>query len=191
MAEAGLPPAKIPRARRRRDDGNARWSCNVLCGIASVRRHASRSARCVPYSWPLVWRCFSQWAHSVAFLIEMLLAGRGLREQANYANEVGEMHELAAEGVGEPTRGKSSRRIDIRRVAVVISSPRRTLRARPRQSNAATRLHTGSRTQVVALRASSQGQMGVDPFSRRPKGQRTRFDGPLGGSSDPRFSALG
>jgi hypothetical protein len=127
----------------------------------------------------------------VAFLIEMLLASRGLRDQANYANEVGEMHELAAEGVGEPTRGKSSRRIDIRRVAVVISSPRRTLRARPRQSNAATRLHTGSRTQVVALRASSQGQMGVDPFSRRPKGQRTRFDGPLGGSSDPRFSALG
>jgi hypothetical protein len=34
----------------------------------------------------------------VAFLIEMLLASRGLRDQANYANEVGEMHELAAEG---------------------------------------------------------------------------------------------
>ena len=38
----------------------------------------------------------------VAFLIEMLLASRGLRDQANYANEVGEMHELAAEEVGEP-----------------------------------------------------------------------------------------
>ena len=38
----------------------------------------------------------------VAFLIEMLLASRGLRDQANYANEVGEIHELAAEGVGEP-----------------------------------------------------------------------------------------
>ena len=38
----------------------------------------------------------------VAFLIEMLLASRGLRDQANCANEVGEMHELAAEGVGEP-----------------------------------------------------------------------------------------
>ena len=43
----------------------------------------------------------------VAFLIEMLLASRGLRDQANYANEVGEMHELAAEGVSEPTRGES------------------------------------------------------------------------------------
>jgi cytochrome c biogenesis protein CcdA len=43
----------------------------------------------------------------VAFLIEMLLASRGLRDQANYATEVGEMHELAAEGVGEPTRGGS------------------------------------------------------------------------------------
>jgi hypothetical protein len=42
----------------------------------------------------------------VAFLIEMLLASRGLRDQANYANEVGEMHELAAEGVGEPTHGE-------------------------------------------------------------------------------------
>jgi cytochrome c biogenesis protein CcdA len=44
----------------------------------------------------------------LAFLIEMLLASRGLRDQANYANEVGEMHELAAEGVGEPTHGESS-----------------------------------------------------------------------------------
>ena len=43
----------------------------------------------------------------VAFLIEMLLASRGLRDQANYATEVGEMHELAAEGVDEPTRGES------------------------------------------------------------------------------------
>src|SRR5271170_2584474 len=33
--------------RRRRDDGNARWSRNVLCRVASVRRYASRSARCV------------------------------------------------------------------------------------------------------------------------------------------------
>ena len=41
-----------------------------------------------------------------AFLIEMLLASRGLRDQANCANEVGEMHELAEEGVGEPTRGE-------------------------------------------------------------------------------------
>jgi cytochrome c biogenesis protein CcdA len=40
----------------------------------------------------------------VAFLIEMLLASRGLRDQANYATEVGEMHELAAEGVDGPTR---------------------------------------------------------------------------------------
>ena len=43
----------------------------------------------------------------VAFLIEMLLASCGLRDQANCANEVGEMHELAAEGVGEPTHGES------------------------------------------------------------------------------------
>jgi hypothetical protein len=46
-AEAGLPPTTVPRARRRRDDGNAGWSRNVLCGVASVRRYASRSARCV------------------------------------------------------------------------------------------------------------------------------------------------
>ena len=44
----------------------------------------------------------------VAFLIEMLLASRGLRDQADYANKVGAMHELAAEGVGEPElRGES------------------------------------------------------------------------------------
>ena len=43
----------------------------------------------------------------IAFLIEMLLASRGLRDQANDANEVGEMHELAAEDVDEPTRGES------------------------------------------------------------------------------------
>jgi hypothetical protein len=36
-------------------------------------------------------------------LIEMLLASRGLRDQADYANKVGEMHELAAEGVDEST----------------------------------------------------------------------------------------
>jgi hypothetical protein len=46
----------------------------------------------------------------VAFLIEMLLSGRGLREQANYANEVGEMHELAAEVVGESLGGSSDPR---------------------------------------------------------------------------------
>lgn len=39
----------------------------------------------------------------IAFLIEMLLASRGLRDQADYANKVGEMHELTAEEVGEPT----------------------------------------------------------------------------------------
>ena len=43
----------------------------------------------------------------VAFLIEMLLASRGLRDQANYANEVGEMHELAGEEVGKPRHGES------------------------------------------------------------------------------------
>jgi hypothetical protein len=43
-----------------------------------------------------------------AFLIEMLLASRGLRDQANCANAVGEAHEHAAEGVGEPTRGEPS-----------------------------------------------------------------------------------
>jgi hypothetical protein len=36
----------------------------------------------------------------------LLLASRGLADQANDANEVGEMHELAGEGVGEPTRGE-------------------------------------------------------------------------------------
>jgi cytochrome c biogenesis protein CcdA len=40
----------------------------------------------------------------VAFLIEMLLASRGLRDQAN---EVGKMHELA-EGCSEPMRGGKS-----------------------------------------------------------------------------------
>ena len=43
----------------------------------------------------------------LAFLIEMLLASRGLRDQADYATEVGDMHELVAEGVREPTRGES------------------------------------------------------------------------------------
>jgi hypothetical protein len=38
----------------------------------------------------------------VAFLIEMLLASRGLRDQANSANEVGEALEQAAAGVGVP-----------------------------------------------------------------------------------------
>jgi hypothetical protein len=44
----------------------------------------------------------------VAFSIEMLLASRGLRDQANYANEVGEMHELPAGGAGEAARGESA-----------------------------------------------------------------------------------
>ena len=43
-----------------------------------------------------------------AFLIEMLLASRGLRDQTNCANEVGEGHEHAVEGVGEPSRGELS-----------------------------------------------------------------------------------
>jgi cytochrome c biogenesis protein CcdA len=43
-----------------------------------------------------------------AFLIEMLLASRGLRYQANCANVAGEAHEHAAEGLGEPARGESS-----------------------------------------------------------------------------------
>ena len=43
----------------------------------------------------------------VAFLIEMLLPSGWLRDQTNHANEIGEMHELAAEGVGEPTPGGS------------------------------------------------------------------------------------
>jgi cytochrome c biogenesis protein CcdA len=43
----------------------------------------------------------------VAFLIEMLLASRGLRDQADYANRVGETHELAAEGDDGPTHGES------------------------------------------------------------------------------------
>ena len=42
-----------------------------------------------------------------AFLIEMLLASRGLRDQANCANAVEVAHGYAAEGVGEPTRGES------------------------------------------------------------------------------------
>jgi hypothetical protein len=45
----------------------------------------------------------------VAFLIEMLLASRGLRDQANSANEVGEALEQAADIAGEPTpAGESS-----------------------------------------------------------------------------------
>ena len=60
----------------------------------------------------------------VAFLIEMLLASRGLRDQANYANEVGEMHELAAEGSSRAELVASRvRHIDMRRVGVVMSPP--------------------------------------------------------------------
>ena len=59
----------------------------------------------------------------VAFLIEMLLASRGLRDQANYANEVGEMHELATEGVASRLVASRVRHIDMRRVAVVMSPP--------------------------------------------------------------------
>jgi hypothetical protein len=39
----------------------------------------------------------------VAFLIEMLLTSLRLRDQADYANKVREIHELAAYGVDEPT----------------------------------------------------------------------------------------
>ena len=65
-----------------------------------------------PYSWPLIWRCFSQWAALVAFLIEMLLASRGLRDQANSADEVGEAHSESAplldpSGVGPALRSVS------------------------------------------------------------------------------------
>ena len=82
-----------------------RWSSNVLRGIASVRWHSPRSARRVFIRGFGLALLFTIGA-LVAFLIEMLLASRGLRDQANYANEVGEMHELAEEGVGEPTRGE-------------------------------------------------------------------------------------
>jgi hypothetical protein len=44
-AEAGLPWAKVPRARRRRNDGNAGWSRNVMRRITFVRRDPSRSVR--------------------------------------------------------------------------------------------------------------------------------------------------
>jgi cytochrome c biogenesis protein CcdA len=44
----------------------------------------------------------------VAFLIEMLLASRGLRDQATRANEVGGAHEHAAEAGGQPPRGVES-----------------------------------------------------------------------------------
>jgi predicted Kef-type K+ transport protein len=37
-----------------------------------------------------------------AFLIDLLLASRGLRDQATSANEVGEAFEQAAEDVGGP-----------------------------------------------------------------------------------------
>ena len=43
----------------------------------------------------------------VAFLIEMLLASRGLRDQANYASEVGEAHEHPAEGVANRARAST------------------------------------------------------------------------------------
>ena len=74
-----------------------------MCGVASVRRYASRSARHVLFVAFGLALLFTMGA-LVAFLIEMLLASRGLRDQANYATEVGETHELAVEGVGEPTR---------------------------------------------------------------------------------------
>src|ERR1700722_7680896 len=44
-------------------------------------------------------------AAPIAFLIERLLASPGLRDQADYANKVGETHELAAEGACKPTHG--------------------------------------------------------------------------------------
>ena len=77
-------------------------SHNVFCSVASVRRYASSSARCVLIRGLWFGAAFHNGA-LVAFLNEMLLASRGLRDQANYATEVGEIHELAAEGVGTPT----------------------------------------------------------------------------------------
>jgi cytochrome c biogenesis protein CcdA len=38
----------------------------------------------------------------IAFLIEMLLASRGLRDQANIATEAEDTHEHSVEGVGTP-----------------------------------------------------------------------------------------
>ena len=124
--EAGLPPAKVPRARRGRDDGNARWSRNVLCGVASVRRYASRSARCVSLFVAFGLALLFTMGALVAFLIEMLLASRGLRDQANYANEV----ERDAR-----TRRRGSRQAASRRVWLAIGTREACLHFWPAHSS--------------------------------------------------------
>ena len=75
-------------------------------GLAFVRWYSPRSARRVLIVAFGLAPLFTMGA-LIAFLIEMLLASRGLRDQADYANKVGEMHELAVEGVGEPRHGES------------------------------------------------------------------------------------
>ncbi len=91
--------------KRRRDDGNARRSRNScaawLLFVGTLRDRPGVSLF-VAFGLALLFTIGAL----VAFLIEMLLASRGLRDQANYANEVGEMRELAAEGVGEPSRSE-------------------------------------------------------------------------------------
>jgi hypothetical protein len=49
---------------------------------------------------PILWTCSSGW-------LGRWRRGSPAGRRANYANEVGEMHELAAEDVGEPTQGES------------------------------------------------------------------------------------
>ena len=116
-AEVGLPTAKVLRARRRRDVGTLHRR-DVLCGVASVRRHASRSAR---------WSLFVAFGLALlfpmgalgAFLIEMLLASRGLRDQANCANwSERRTNTPRKESASRPWRG-GARRIDMRIVAVI------------------------------------------------------------------------
>jgi Protein of unknown function (DUF2721) len=82
--------------------GGVATSCAALLLFVGTLRDRPGVSLFVAFGWALL---FTMGA-LVAFLIEMLLASRGLRDQANYANEVGEMHELAEEGVGEPTRGE-------------------------------------------------------------------------------------
>ena len=85
---------------------------NVFCGNASVRRHASRSARCVLVRRLRFGAAFHN-RRTRAFLIEMLLASRGLRDQANCAN-VGRR--------GATTRRGRSRRADAWRVELGVST---------------------------------------------------------------------
>ena len=96
-----------------------------MCGVASVRRYASRSARHVLFVAFGLALLFTMGA-LVAFLIEMLLASRGLRDQANYATEVGETHELAVEGVGEPNSCRAGLGISTRDKNVCICAQERT-----------------------------------------------------------------